>query len=240
MKILHLYHDLMNLYGEYANISALTRMLEQNGIEVTVDRLSLKDEPSFLEYDLIYVGSGTERNQKEALSHLRPFAGELKEYVENDGFLLMTGNAFEMLGSRITDASGKVWEGLGLFPFTTREQNRVRNTADAVFGFEEGEKDLVGFINKCSTIEGIETPLFQVKMGLGNKDNDSGEGIRYRNCFGTHLTGPLLIKNPYFLCWLTRGLCGDRIGDLKTGHLVHEKAGYEITRMKLEERSRRS
>ena len=30
MKILHLYHDIMNLYGEYANVSALERMLEKN------------------------------------------------------------------------------------------------------------------------------------------------------------------------------------------------------------------
>ena len=29
MKILHLYHDIMNLYGEYANVSALERMLEK-------------------------------------------------------------------------------------------------------------------------------------------------------------------------------------------------------------------
>ncbi len=240
MKILHLYHDLMNLYGEYANISALTRMLEHNGMEVTVDRLSVGDVPDFSSYDLIYVGSGTERNQKKALCHLRTFAGELKEYVEKDGFLLMTGNAFEMLGNRIIDASGKVWEGLELFSFTTREQNRTRNTADAVFVFKEEEMDLVGFINKCSTIEGIQTPLFLVKLGLGNKDNDKEEGIRYRNCLGTHLTGPLLMKNPCFLCWLTKGLCGDHIGELKEDHLVHEKAGYEITRMKLLERIRQT
>lgn len=239
MRILHLYHDLMNLYGEYANISALTRMLEKNGAEVTVDRLSVGDVPVFSDYDLIYVGSGTEHNQKKVLDHLHLYSDELKEYVEKNGFLLMTGNAFEMLGSRITDAAGKVWEGLGLFSFTVREQNRVRNTADAVFGFEEGEKDLVGFINKCSTIEGIETPLFRVKLGLGNTEQDPAEGIRYHNCFGTHLTGPLLIKNPYFLGWLTKRLLGDPDKELEEGHLIHEKAGYEITYKKLQERIRR-
>ena len=31
MKLLHLYHDIMNLYGDYANILALERMLKNNG-----------------------------------------------------------------------------------------------------------------------------------------------------------------------------------------------------------------
>ena len=36
MKILHLYHDIMNLYGDYANVSAMKRVLEKSGEEVTV------------------------------------------------------------------------------------------------------------------------------------------------------------------------------------------------------------
>ena len=33
MKILLLYHDIMILYGEYANVSALERMLEKSGVK---------------------------------------------------------------------------------------------------------------------------------------------------------------------------------------------------------------
>ena len=54
MKILHLYHDLMNLYGDYANVSALCRMLELNNIEFSLDKKSLGDEVDFSEYDFIY------------------------------------------------------------------------------------------------------------------------------------------------------------------------------------------
>ena len=60
MKILHLYHDLMNLYGDYANVSALCRMLELNNIEFSLDKKSLGDEVDFSEYDFIYIGSGSE------------------------------------------------------------------------------------------------------------------------------------------------------------------------------------
>ena len=67
MKILHLYHDIMNLYGEYANVSALERMLEKSGVKFTTDRLTLFDNADLGDYDFIYIGSGTEKNQKLVL-----------------------------------------------------------------------------------------------------------------------------------------------------------------------------
>ena len=59
MKILHLYHDIMNLYGEYANVAALKRMLEKNNVSFEIDTLSVNDTLQLLDYDFIYVGSGT-------------------------------------------------------------------------------------------------------------------------------------------------------------------------------------
>ena len=40
-KILHLYHDLMNLYGESGNVRALARHLSDQGFQVVVDRKSV-------------------------------------------------------------------------------------------------------------------------------------------------------------------------------------------------------
>ena len=39
IKILHFYPDLMSLYGSYANVSVLTRYLQQLGHTVTVESL---------------------------------------------------------------------------------------------------------------------------------------------------------------------------------------------------------
>ena len=167
----------MNLYGEYANVAALKRMLEKNDIACEVDTLSVGDELSLMDYDFIYVGSGTESNQKYVMEHLKKYADDVKAYVEAGKFLFMTGNSFEILGKTITDAKGKVYPGLGLFDFTVLEQERTRNTADAIFTFveqnegsvsymENKEKELVGFVNKCSTISGITNPLFQVKRRI--------------------------------------------------------------------------
>lgn len=233
MKILHLYHDIMNLYGEYANISALQRMLEKNEVPCEIERLSVNDTLQLMDYDFVYVGSGTESNQKYILEHLKTYKEDLKSYVEAGKMLLMTGNSFEIMGKEITDAKGKKYEGLQLFDFVVAEQERSRNTADAVFTMEESSKALVGFVNKCSTISGIKTPLFQVKMGLGNEEKGGTEGICYQNFYGTHLTGPILVKNPYFLMQIATDLCGK---EMNGDYLTYEKAGYEITLRELMKR----
>lgn len=233
MKILHLYHDLMNLYGDYANVSALCRMLELNNIEFSLDKKSLGDEVDFSEYDFIYIGSGSEENMKLALSSLKEKRDELAEYIENEKFLLLTGNSFEMLGEKITSFLGE-FEGLGIFPFTVTEQNKTRTTDDSVVNFPEADITLVGFINKCSEIEGITTPMFNVEMGLSNGKNQKTEGIRYKNLFGTHLTGPLFVKNPIFLKYIAEKLTGTELVDYV---FSFERKGYEITLKKLRERN---
>lgn len=235
MKILHLYHDIMNLYGDYANIRALERIFRISSVECTIDRISFGENAILNDYDMIYIGSGTERNQKVVLEDIRKYRVSLKEFIDNGKTVLMTGNSFEMLGKSITDADGNGYEGLGIFDFTTTEQNKVRNTADAIFTAEFSDKPLVGFINKCSEIDGITAPLFDVKMGLGNKKDDTKEGIRVNNFFGTHLTGPVLIKNPYFLIYIAGIIVGDE-SKIVTNSLGFEKSGYEVTLSELNKR----
>ena len=64
MKLLHLYYDLMNLYGEYANMAVLASRLKDQGLEITVDRKTLGDAFDCSQYDFIYLGAGMESSQK--------------------------------------------------------------------------------------------------------------------------------------------------------------------------------
>ena len=225
----------MNLYGDYANVLAMQRILVNSGIEADIDRLSVSDNAVLTDYDFIYIGSGTERNQKLVLEDLRKYKDQLKDCIDSVKVILMTGNSFEMLGKSITDSSGKKYNGLGLFVFETTEQNKTRITSDVIFKTELSDKKLVGFINKCSSITKTDTPLFAVKMGIGNSENDKSEGVRKNNFFGTHMTGPILIKNPYFLEYIASLVAGaDK--KLNTDYLEYEKAGYEVTLSELKKR----
>lgn len=193
MKILHLFHDLMNLYGDYANVLALERSLAQKHQNVDIIRQSVGEKLVF-DADFIYIGSGTERNQKVALEYLTPYAEELKSALEHS-ILLATGNSFEMFGSTIIDRNDKKYSGIGLFDFTVKEGTE-RIVTDSIVEFNG--KDAIGFINKASQIYGDVKQMFTVKQGVGNSDDSPAvEGVRNGNFYGTHIIGPLLIRNPF-------------------------------------------
>ena len=115
---------------------------------------------------------------------------------------------------------------LSVFDFTVTEKAGIRKTADAIFTLEGLDTPLVGFINKCSEIEGIANSLFTVQRGLGNSKGENTEGILYNNFFGTHLTGPVLVKNPHFLKYIAEKLTGK---ELSIEAFAYEQKGFEIT-----------
>lgn len=207
MKILHLFPDLMNLYGEYANTLALQRAVSEKGRAAEIEKLSVGDELDFSEYDFIYIGSGTEKNQKIALEYLRPYIEQLKTALESGKIILATGNSFEIFGDSITDRDGERFEGLKLFGFTVTEGTE-RIVEDIVANLE-GER-IIGFINKASQIDGVKNPLFVIKQGVGNSESSpNAEGIQAGSFYGTHIIGPLLIRNKNIAEYFAEMLIGE-------------------------------
>lgn len=198
VKILYLYHDIMNLYGENGNLRMIERCLTQKGAEVWVDRKTVTDKDiDFTKYDFIYCGAGTERSRDFCLEHLRGFSESLKTAFLGDKVMLFTGNSYEMLGKSLVTFEGKEVSGLGLFDFTVKEQDRVRTSGDVTLKWAENETPLIGYINKCSTTRGIENPLFEITSVVGTV-KDTVDGIREKNFFGTQVIGPIAVKNPLF------------------------------------------
>ncbi len=232
LKLLHLYDDVMNLYGEYANVSVLARYLSDLGCTVSVDTLSLYEEKDISGYDFYYMGSGTERRQRLALTQLVKYRAALNAACDAGKVMLFTGNSFELLGKKITDADGTEFDGLRLASFETVESKR-RITGDCLASFDGFDDVLVGFINKCSRITGVEQPLFRLKMGFGNDADRGAEGFRKNNCFGTHLTGPILVKNPAMLRYIA-GLLGAEHPERVTYPFMEK--GYETTATELRKR----
>lgn len=113
--------------------------------------------------------------------------------------MLFAGNSMELLGKTITDDAGKVYEGLGLADFTA-VQNKKRFVED-VYGHTDLYEDaVVGFVNRCSVITGVETPLLaSMDMGHGNEGPCGPEGYHKGSVFASQLTGPILVKNPALL-----------------------------------------
>lgn len=240
LNIVHLYPDVMSLYGEYANLAVLRRHLEALGVTVTVKAVACDDAPGFTGADVIYMGAGAERMQKYVLEQLLPHAGGLKAAVTAGAVLLFTGNAMEALGASVTDAGGRAWPALGLADFTTTETDR-RDPGDAVAHTPLLDKPVVGFMNKCSVTSGVTAPLFdRLTLGLGNEAERGAEGYASGNVFATHLSGPVLVKNPHFTDLLIRRVFEakgwDCPGELPV--LPHEGAAYEVTLAELSARAK--
>ena len=199
IRILHFYPDLMSLYGSYANVSILKRTLEAMGNSVMVERVELGGDANLTHADFVYMGAGTERAQKAALLNFSKLGDAVKAAADAGVTMLFAGNSMELLGKTITDDAGKVYEGLGLAGFAS-VQNKKRFVED-VYGHTDLYEDaVVGFINRCSVITGVETPLLtSMDMGHGNEGPCGSEGYHCGSVFASQLTGPILVKNPALL-----------------------------------------
>lgn len=195
MRIIHLFADLCNLYGDYGNVCALKRELENKGQTVEVEYQSVDDTIDISGADFVFIGSATERNQKVALNYLQNYKDNIKSALDNGTVILATGNSFEMFGQSVTDCDGVKHDGLMFFPYETAE-GKERIVTDSLCVTSLCSGDIIGFVNKASLTTGVDSPLFDVKQGSGNGRVDSKEGVHYGNFYGTHLIGPVLIRNP--------------------------------------------
>lgn len=194
MTIAYLYYDFLNLYGENGNIKFLKKALESININVEIKLLSINDKLSFKDYDLVYIGAGTEDNQLIALNHLKTYKKDIKKYINNNNFFLATGNSLDLFGKYVTINDIK-YEGLNIFDYISIPASK-RLVDEAIFKFE-GDF-ILGFQNQNNYIEDIKYPLFEVKKGIGSFIGSSSEGIKYNNFYGTYLLGPVLVRNPRF------------------------------------------
>lgn len=199
LNLLHFYPDLMSLYGSYANVLLLKRHLEDLGNTVTVVSVRPGEEADIAGADFLFMGAGTERCQKAALADFARFGGAVKEAASSGTAMLFAGTAMELLGGTVTDDAGKTYDGIGLGSFTA-VQGKRRFVGDVYGTTDLYAPPVVGFMNKCAVISGVETPLLTAcAMGFGNEKERGPEGFHLNNVLASELTGPLLVKNPLML-----------------------------------------
>lgn len=228
IRILHLYHDLLNLYGEYGNISILKKHLEDQGEEVTVEKKSIGDDFSFEDYDFIYSGAGMESNTMVALKDLKKRKDSLKKAIDLNKHILFTGSSYELLGESIDDEE----EGLNLIPVSVSHTDKRLSGDVIVKSSEFGE--LVGFINKSTQIKQNDGLFEYVFKDEGLKNEAVKEGYRLNNLISTEIIGPILVKNPVFLNYFVKSLAHNYV---KKEYYYEEKA-YEVTLEALKKRTK--
>lgn len=182
MKIGYLYYDLLNLYGDNGNVKVLTYNLKQLNVPFELKLLTVGDDIDFNELDFVYMGFGTENNQKIVFNDLLKYKDDIKNYIESGKFFLATGNSIELFGKGF----------LELFDYET-EYKKARFSSEVLVEFDKLEKPLIGLFNQIGITKGGN--LFKMLRG----PFDGMEGFNYKNFYATYIIGPILVRNPHFL-----------------------------------------
>lgn len=217
INVLHMYYDLLNLYGENANIRSISYNLKLNNIKVKIDYRSLKEQINFDNYDIVYIGSGSEDNLKLALEDIMNRKKELTKYINSNGYLILTGNSMDLFGKYIETYEEKL-NALGIFDYHVeylKNSNFKNASTDRIVGEVNAKskfikEDIIGFQNRCDLVHNVKTPLFEIEENYSNDLKSTNEGFTYKNVYASHIIGPLLIRNPYFLDYILEKICKEK------------------------------
>lgn len=214
ITIAHLYYDLLNLYGENGNIKALKKAFEDQGVKVKICFVTLDDELDFKNYDLVYMGAGTEENQNLILPHLLKYKDIIKEEIEGGKFYFITGNAINLFGSYIIDSKDKKKNTLNVFRFYSKEEI-FRMKDECIMKCSFLKSSVIGFQNQQTVMKDNNKHLFEVVKGVGSYPKSNNEGILYKNFYGTYVIGPILVRNPELLEYLVKKVINSKFDKFK-------------------------
>lgn len=205
LSICHLYPDLLNIYGDYGNISALKNRLLWRDIGVEISEVRAGERVNYKKHDIYFMGGGQDQQQIMASIELQKNKDAVfKAALDNDAVFLAICGGYQLLGHYYQPNDGDKLSGIGLLDvYTVAGPTRFTGNVTAHVKFLK-RKTIVGFENHSGLTylnEGAE-PFMKVKIGNGNNGKDKTEGARFKNVFGTYLHGPLLPKNPEFCDYL--------------------------------------
>lgn len=204
-NIVHMYPDLMNLYGDRGNLICIKRRIEWYGHKCNIKTIRLREEFDYNNTDMLFMGGGSDREQELVYQDLLTRADKLKEMIEQGLPVLCICGAYQLLGTSYRAIDGTVMDGLGFFDFHTIGQpTRLIGNILIECQIENEKVEVVGFENHGGRtfLDNPDLrPLGQVIKGSGNNGIDRTEGIKYKNLIGTYLHGPFLPKNPAMADW---------------------------------------
>lgn len=204
LNIAHLYPELLNIYGDKGNVTAVSQRCLWRNIQVNIQEINPGDEIDPDKYDFYFIGGGQDQQQIMVASELQRQANNLREAADNRAVFLAICGGYQLLGHYYKPHDGDKIPGISVLDaYTIAGNTRYIGNVTVKSDFP-GVDTLVGFENHSGLtyLEGDTKPLGTVQVGNGNNGKDKTEGAVYKNVFGTYLHGSLLPKNPSFTDYL--------------------------------------
>ena len=203
LRIVHLYPDALNLYGDGGNIASLRQRCAWRGIPVVVDQVRMGEELDLADADVVLLGGGADRDQLAVCRELLAQKEKLAAYVESGGALLAICGGYQLLG-RFYMMGDRQVEGLAVIGAETRS-GKGRMIHNVAIDSPVASTPIVGFENHGGRtyLDDGEKPLgTSLVAGCGNNEFAPGEGVLHKGVVGTYFHGPILPKNPQVADWL--------------------------------------
>ncbi len=217
IKVLWMYHDLMDLYGDKGNIEVLKYRCNKRGIDCVVDTCGIGEEKDITQYDLFFLGGGADKEQNMIFGDLIKRKDSIKQAMdEHTAFLLICGG-YQLFGKYYKDQDGNIIEGLGFFDYYTEASDRnhrcIGNIAIEAT-IDQDTFSVVGFENHGGQTKNVLSPFGKVLSGHGNMYQSEFEGFLNDTVLATYMHGPLLPKNPKVADKIIQRALRKRYGDI--------------------------
>jgi CobQ-like glutamine amidotransferase family enzyme len=217
LRIVHLFPDVLRVYGDGGNAMALVRRAEARAIATSVDQVRV-GAPRIPPADLVIIGGGQDREQETIARELERLGDQLIDLVATGTALLAVCGGYQNLGSAYRTSGGTELPCPGLLPVTTDGLGsgprlvgpvlaKVATALPPIDADPAGHRTVVGFENHGgrTVLAAGARPLATVEIGHGNNDIDDTEGVLVLPGeggldglrIGTYLHGPLLPRNPH-------------------------------------------
>lgn len=209
LKVLWMYHDVMDLYGDKGNMRVIEKRCADRGIELTIDTCGVGETKLISEYDILFIGGGADKEQNYICKDLISRKEEIIDALNKGTFVLLICGGYQFFGKYYIDSNKQKMDGLGIFEYYTESNDKGRCTGNiAIEANLDGKKvKIVGFENHGGQTYGVKTPLGKVLSGHGNTYKSEFEGFYSENVLGTYIHGPLFPKNPEICDFIiTKGL----------------------------------
>ena len=207
LKILHLYPDVLNMYGDRGNILCMEKRLQWRGIDVASSGCGLGEKLNAADFDIIMIGGSHDFDCDSIRNDLA--GGKAKEIVaavEDGKTVLAIDGGLQMMGRYFETPEGEKHEYIGALDLYT-VGGKSRKPRNYMFTLDEfPDVQVVGFENHAAKTylgKGVR-PLGKIVHGFGNNGEDGTEGARYKNVFASYGHGSLLPKNPAFCDYILK------------------------------------
>ena len=101
MKVVWMYHDIMDLYGDKGNMMVLMKRCLDRGIPFELDTCGIGEEKDLSEYDLIFLGGGADKEQISLIPDLLSRKENIKKAIDEKTFVLLICGGYQLIDANL-------------------------------------------------------------------------------------------------------------------------------------------